>query len=270
MERGLKPGESPEALNLARPEMLAEIAALYLDAGAEMLTTNTFGGSPLKLEAHGLADEAETVNRNAVEVLRPVAAGRAWISGSVGPTGAILKPYGDADEDEVGAAFEQQIESLAGAGADLICVETMIDLREATLAIQAARNVAPELPVIATMTFDRTPRGFFTVMGTSVAQAARGLEQAGANAIGSNCGNGIVAMVEIARALGERARLPLVIQSNAGLPEHRDGEVVYPETPEFMARRIPELVELGVVVIGGCCGTTPAHVRAFRRALGRP
>ena len=269
MERGLAPGQCPETFNLTRPEALVQIGNAYLAAGAEILTTNTFGGSPLKLRSHGLETEAGEINRRAVAVLRELAEGRAHVAASVGPTGAILKPYGETTEEQVYAAFESQIEALAEAGADLLCIETMIDLREAGLAIRAARNVAPELPVIATMTFDRTPRGFFTIMGTSLEQAVEGLEGAGADAIGSNCGNGSETMVAIAAALRRRSRLPLVIQPNAGLPETRAGKVVYPESPEFMARQALRLVELGVGVIGGCCGTTPEHVKAIRNAVSR-
>jgi 5-methyltetrahydrofolate--homocysteine methyltransferase len=153
--------------------------------------------------------------------------------------------------------------ALAAGGADLLLVETMIDLREATLAVKAAKSVAPELPVLATMTFDPTPKGFFTVMGASVERAAADLEQAGADAVGSNCGNGIGKMVMIAREFSKHSTLPIVIQANAGLPESRGGRVVYPETPEFMAAGVRELVSSGVALIGGCCGTTPEHIRAF-------
>jgi 5-methyltetrahydrofolate--homocysteine methyltransferase len=267
MERGLEPGQSPETFNLTRPEVLAEIGRAYLAAGAELLTTNTFGASPLKLRSHGLEAEAGEVNRRAVAALREIAGGKAYVSASMGPTGAILEPYGDTTEDAIHAAYQQQVEALAEAGADLLCVETMIDLREAALAIRASRNVAPELPVIATMTFDATPRGFFTVMGTSLEQAARGLEEAGADAIGSNCGNGSETMVRIAVELRRHSRLPLVIQPNAGLPENRAGEVVYPESPEFMAEQARCLAEAGVTVIGGCCGTTPEHIRAIKAIL---
>jgi len=156
---------------------------------------------------------------------------------------------------------------LAEAGADLLCIETMIDLREACLALQAAHNVAPELPVLATMTFDPTPRGFFTVMGVSVEQAARGLQAAGADLIGSNCGIGSATMVEVAREFARHTRLPLIMQPNAGLPENRAGTVVYPETPAFMADRTAELIELGVAVVGGCCGTTPRHIREMRKRV---
>jgi 5-methyltetrahydrofolate--homocysteine methyltransferase len=267
MEKGLPPGRCPEALVLEQPEILAEIGSLYLEAGAEILTTNTFGGSPLKLQRYSLGADAEKINTNAVAILREVAQDRAHVAGCVGPCGAILEPYGDTDESVVYESFECQIRALATAGADAIYIETMTDLREASLAVKAAKQIAPELPVVATMTFDPTPRGYFTIMGVSVAQAASGLEALGADIVGSNCGNGIANMVEIARELKQCSRLPIIIQANAGLPEHRAGAVVYPETPAFMAQRIPELIEIGVAVTGGCCGTTPDHIRAMRRAL---
>jgi 5-methyltetrahydrofolate--homocysteine methyltransferase len=189
------------------------------------------------------------------------------VTACIGPCGAMLKPYGNADPDDVLAGYRRQIEALVAAGIDGVFVETMIDLTEATLAVRAAKAVAPDLPVLATMTFDATPRGFFTVMGVSVEQAATGLRAAGADAVGSNCGNGIEKMVEIARAFRDATDLPLVIQSNAGLPDTSTGTAVYPETPEFMAARIPDLLAAGVSIIGGCCGTTPAHIRAFRAAI---
>jgi 5-methyltetrahydrofolate--homocysteine methyltransferase len=267
MERGLKPGESPEALNISRPEMLAEIAGLYIDAGAEMLTTNTFGGSPLRLVAHALDSRAEEINRAAVEAIRPVAFGRAHVSGSVGPCGHLLKPYGDTAPDVVAESFERQIGALVDAGADVICVETMIDLREAELAVRAARSASSKIPIIATMTFDPTPRGFHTTMGVTVKQACSALVDAGADLVGSNCGNGLETMIELAREFMAHADVPVVIQSNAGLPDYEDGELVYPESPEFMGSRVGELVALGVSVIGGCCGTGPDHIREIRSAV---
>jgi len=267
IERGLQPGDCPEQWNLERPGDLTEIAAAYQAAGAEILTSNSFGGSPLKLRGYSLDRRAGEINRTAVAVLAEAAQGRAYLAGSVGPCGGILAPYGDLDERHVAESFESQIGFLAEAGSDLILIETMSDLREAELAVAAARAAAPDLPVAACMTFDRTPRGFFTIMGNSVEQATSALERAGADLIGSNCGNGIEAMLEIAGELRERTALPLVIQANAGLPENRAGVVVYPETPEFMAERTGRLIETGVAVIGGCCGTTPDHIRAIRQRV---
>jgi 5-methyltetrahydrofolate--homocysteine methyltransferase len=267
LQRGLEPGACPEALNLTRPELLEEIAALYLEAGADILEANTFGASPPALARYGLDDRADEINEAAVAAVRRVAGGRAHIAASCGPSGRILQPYGDADPEDLYAGFHRQVQCLVAAGVDAIFVETMIDLAEASLAVRAAKDVSPETPVVATMTFDATPRGFYTVMGVSVEQAALGLREAGADALGSNCGNGIENMIEVARAFRACSDMPLAIQSNAGVPETAGGAPVYPETPEFMAARSRDLLAAGVSIVGGCCGTTPAHTKALRAMI---
>jgi len=267
MERGLGPGESPEALNLTRPELMQEVAGLYLEAGAELIQTNTFGASPLKLALYGLDDKAEDISRLAVEAVREAVGDRAYVSGSCGPSGRILEPYGDVAPDEMRNSFRRQLAAMIEAGVDVLCIETMTDVGEATMALEAARQISPDLPVMATMTFDATPRGYYTIMGTDVRQAAEALLSSGADVVGSNCGNGIENMIEIAREFRACTDAPLLIQSNAGLPETIGGDIVYPETPEFMAERAVKLAELGVNIIGGCCGTTPEHIRALARAL---
>ena len=267
MQRGLPAGQPPEWFTLERPEVIEEVARLYVEAGADLVTTDTFGGTVFRLRLHGLDSRLEAVNRAAVEAVRRAVAGRALVSASVGPSGQLLEPFGDTTPDEVEAAFAAQIAALAAAGPDLVCIETMSDLTEATRAVRAAKAVAPSLPVMATMTFDPTPRGYFTVMGVSVEKAVRGLEAAGADVVGSNCGTGIGDMVTIAGQISRATRLPIVIQPNAGLPESRGGETVYRETPDAMSARVAELLELGVSIVGGCCGTTPGHVRALRRAV---
>ena len=266
MQRGLEPGRPPESINLQHPETLEEVARLYSDAGADCLTTNTFGGSPYKLKASGL-DRAEEINRIAVEAAKRAAGDSAYVAGSCGPCGALLQPYGPADASDIYNSFLKQASWLAEAGADVIVVETMIDLGEAILATRAAKAAAPNLPVMATMTFDASPKGFHTVMGNTIAQAADGLADAGADIVGSNCGNGIEKMFEIAEEFVRVSNLPVAIQSNAGLPETRDGELYYSETPEFMAGHVKRLLGIGVKVIGGCCGTTPDHIRAFREVI---
>jgi 5-methyltetrahydrofolate--homocysteine methyltransferase len=267
MARGLAPGTPPESFALDRPEALRDVAREYLAAGAEILTTNTFGASRLNLASYGLADRADEINRRAVRLAREAAWGRAYVAASVGPTARLLAPLGDTEPEDVRHAFLRQVRAQVEAGADLVCIETMTDLREATLAVEAARTVSREIPVIATMTFDRTPRGFFTIMGVSITQAARALEAAGADVVGSNCGQGTAAMIDVARAFRTATALPLAIQPNAGLPQTRDGALAYPETPELMAAGVPDLLAAGVSILGGCCGTTPAHVRAIRQAV---
>jgi len=267
LRQGLTPGECPELLNVTRPDVLEGIARAYVEAGADLILTNTFGGSTAKLAPYGLEQRMHELNEAGVCLARRAAGGRAYVAASCGPSGRLLKPYGDTDPDELLDGFRAQMECLLAAGVDALCIETTIDLNEALLLIRAARDASSDIPVTATMTFDPTPRGFVTVMGVTIEQAARRLPDAGADAVGSNCGNGIDHMVAIAREFRRHTDGPLIIQSNAGLPEIRDGLAVYAETPDFMAARIPELLDIGVTLIGGCCGTTPHHIHAFRNAL---
>jgi len=266
-QRGLKAGECPERMNLERTEVLEKIARSYLDAGAEIIQTNTFGGSPLKLAAYGLDGRTEEVNVRAVAGVRRAVGDRAYVCASCGPSGRILEPYGDASTEQVSDSFRRQMKALLAEGVDLICVETMTDLSEAVLAVQAARSFSASVPVCATMTFDPTPRGFFTIMGTSIEQATRGLAAAGADVIGANCGNGIENMISIAREFLKHTTLPVIIQSNAGIPKLKDGVPVFPESPEIMAEKGRELPAIGVKILGGCCGTTPGHIAAMRAMI---
>ncbi len=192
---------------------------------------------------------------------------QAYVSGSCGPSGKLLKPYGDAEPDQIYQGFERQMKALIEAGVDIVCVETMTDLAEAILAVKAAKAVSPKTPLVATMTFDETPKGFYTIMGVSIEDAAEGLQKAGADIIGSNCGNGIENMIRIAKEFKKVSTLPIIIQSNAGKPEAKGTELIYPETPEFFAEKIPKLIETGVSIIGGCCGTTPEFIQAIRNVV---
>lgn len=266
-QRGLKAGECPERLNLDRPDILEEIASVYLEAGADIIQTNTFGASPLKLAQYSLDDNTEEINSSAVRAVRNAVDDKAFISASVGPCGKLLLPYGDTNPEIMQQGFTRQAKALITEGVDMICIETMTDLAEATLAIKACKTIAPSMPVCATMTFDSTPRGFFTIMGVNIEQAAKGLTEAGADIIGSNCGNGIDNMIKIAAEFKKHTELPLIIQSNAGLPVLKNDLPVYLDTPEFMADKSRELIEIGVNIIGGCCGTTPEHIAAFRKVI---
>jgi 5-methyltetrahydrofolate--homocysteine methyltransferase len=266
-QSGLKPGECPELINLSKPEILEEIAQLYFDAGADIIQTNTFGGSPTKLSDYELEHKCEEINTSAVNCVRKVTKNKAYVSGSCGPSGILLKPYGDADPEILSKGFEQQISTLVKAGVDIICIETMTDLHEAKLAVKSAKNISQDIPVMATMTFDKIPKGYYTIMGVSIEDAVKGLEDTGADIIGSNCGNGIDNMVEIAKQLKEHSGKPILIQSNAGIPENKDGNLIYPETPAFFAEKTLELIEAGVSIIGGCCGTTPEHIQAIRKTV---
>lgn len=264
MARGLGAGACPEAFALESPAALEEIARLYAEAGADLVQANTFGASPLKLAAYGLEARTREIVVRAVECARRGAGGRALVYGSCGPSGRLLEPWGDVSPDEVRESFSVTMRALAEAGVDAVVVETMTDVSEASIAVREARDAMPGTPVVATMTFDRTPRGFFTIMGTGVEEACRALEEAGASAVGSNCGQGSDAMVEIASEFRRRTALPVAIQPNAGIPRREAGETVWPEPPDFMASRVRDLLRSGVRIVGGCCGTTPEHVRAFR------
>lgn len=283
--RALAPGQAPEYATLVHPEVVAEIAGLYLEAGAEIIETNTFGASPMKLDLAGLGHEVVRVNREGVRIAREVArriqgnaeriapgascggesgAPRAYVAASCGPCGRLLEPYGDVTRDAVYDGFSRQMEVLLAAGVDTVFVETMTDLEEAKLAVRAVRDISPRVPVAAMMTFESTPRGFYTIMGISVADAARGLLEEGADAVGANCGTGIDEMTEIAREFRRHTEAPLVIQPNAGVPRTHGNRTIYDQSPSYMAVRARGLVEAGVAVIGGCCGTTPQHIRAIR------
>lgn len=267
IERGLRAGECPEIWNIEKPEILKDIASLYLDAGADIITANTFGGHPLKLEQYALHNKTEIINKAGVKAIKNVVKDEAYLAASCGPCGKLLKPYGDTDPDEIFDGFKRQIAAIIEEGVDIIYFETMIDLAEAVLGIKAAKSIAPEIPVCATMTFDLTPRGFFTVMGNSIENTAKELEGAGADVIGSNCGNGIDNMVKIAEELKKHSGLPLLIQSNAGLPVIKGDAIEYPETPEYMGERVATMLDIGVDIIGGCCGTTPEHIALFRNII---
>jgi len=266
-QQGLKHGDPPESVCLNNPEILEEIAEAYLEAGADLIDTNTFGGSPLKLSDHNLQDRMEEINRIAVERVIKVVGAKAYISGSIGSCGKLLKPYGNIDPDDVYQSFERQMKVLVKSGVDLLCIETMIDLNESLLAIKAARSISSDIPIIATLTYNANPQGFYTIMGNNIETSCAELENAGADIIGSNCGNGIENMIKIAGEFKKYSKLPIIIQSNAGLPELQDGKLLYSESPEFFAKKTIELIAAGVCIIGGCCGTTPEHIEAIRKVV---
>jgi 5-methyltetrahydrofolate--homocysteine methyltransferase len=267
MQRGLKHREPPESFNILKPQVLTEIASLYLEAGSEIVSTNTFGASPLRLQQFSMEKDTEILNRNAVEAVRSAVGNKAYVSGSIGPSAKMIKPSGDSSPEKILASFKRQSSALLEAGVDMICIETMTDVAEAVLALQAVRSLSPKIPIMATVTFGKIPRGYFTLMGHSIKDSASILQSAGADIVGSNCGNGTEAMVEIAREFRKYTDTPIAIQSNAGLPASDKGVLVYPETPEYFSEKAGQLIDIGVQIIGGCCGTTPDHIRAVRKIV---
>ncbi|MDP3642410.1 MAG: homocysteine S-methyltransferase family protein [Bacteroidota bacterium] len=259
-KKGLKPGECPEAWNITRPDDVFDIAQSYIKAGSDMIETNSFGGNWFKLKGYGLEDQVFELNRTAAEISRKAAGSDHFVLGSVGPTGKLLM-MDEVTEDELYKAFKEQSIALEAGGADAIVIETMTDLEEARIAVQAAKeNTACE--VICTMTFDKILSGEYrTMMGISPSEMTETLIEAGATIIGANCGNGIADMIGIVKEIRQvNETIPILIHANAGMPHYCDGKTTFPETPANMASRVKEITEAGANIIGGCCGTTPDHI----------
>ena len=263
-ERGLKPGQSPEELNLTMPEVVASVHRDYIEAGADIIITNTFGGTRFKLAHYGLEDRLTEINVRAVEIARTAAGSKAYVGASIGPTGQFVEPLGEVSFDRMKAAFHEQAEALVTAGADLITLETFLDVKECRAAVIAIREVSATIPVIAMLTFDDNGR---SVLGTPPEAAAITLAAAGADIVGSNCGLGVDGIYDILCRMRTVTGLPLISQANAGLPQLVGDRTVFPGTPDEMAAYHERMIQIGVRIIGGCCGTTPAHIRAMKQAL---
>jgi len=265
---GLAPGACPEEWNITHPEEVKAIHKAYFDAGSNMVQTNSFGGSREKLALYGYQDRGAELNRRSVELAREVAPRGGLVAFVVGPSGKMLAPLGDLTYDALVDTFTEQISAALEGGPDAIFIETMSDPAEARAGIEAVKAVC-SLPVIATMAFNPGAQGFRTLMGTDPKEAARAMADAGADIIGTNCGSvAVLDMAAIIEAMREeRGDLLYLAQSNAGIPRLQDGRTVYDLTPEEMASQIPALLDAGVNIVGGCCGTTPAHIRLIAQCV---
>ena len=263
--RGLEAGGCPELMNLEKPEVVEGVHRDYAEAGAQIIVTNTFGGTRSKLEHYGLEDKVYEVNVQAARLARAALADPAndFVAGSIGPTGRFVEPVGDAGFDEMVEIFAEQVKALVAGGVDLLTCETFLDIRELKAAVMACREYS-DLPVMAMMTFDDGGR---TVLGTPPAAAAVMLEGLRVDVVGTNCGLGIDGMYEILAEMRDVCSCPLIAQANAGLPILKDGETIFPATPLEMTSHHDQLITLGVRVLGGCCGTTPEHIRVMRQAM---
>ncbi|MDD2765159.1 MAG: homocysteine S-methyltransferase family protein [Opitutaceae bacterium] len=266
-KKGLKPGECPELWCVERRAEVLDVARNYINAGADMIESNSFGGTRFKLEAYGLADRVAEINEAAARISREAAGPDRWVIASIGPTGKMLVTE-EVTEDELYAVFKEQAVALAKGGADALCIETMSAADEAAIAVRAAREHT-DRAVICTFTFQAGSQGQYrTMMGVSPTQAAQAAIQAGAHIVGTNCGNGMEHMVAIVKEMRAAAgTTPILVHANAGLPKNVNGTDVFPESPADMAARVKAVVDAGANIVGGCCGTTPAHIQAIRRAV---
>lgn len=265
---GLPAGVPGEAWVLERPEAVADVHRAYLEAGAELILTCTFGGTQARLVRAGLGDRVAQVNRRAVEIAREVVGDRAYVAGDIGPSGELLAPLGKRTYEEAVALFAEQAAALAEAGVDVLYIETMSSLDEARAAVEGARRVAPEVPLTVTFSFDRKGR---TGMGVRPQEAAQRLLEWGVTGMGANCGASLEMTEGAVRQMREAApEAILIVKPNAGLPKVVQGELVYEATPAVMAQWARRFVDLGARVVGGCCGSTPAHIRAIAEAVMPP
>ncbi len=261
--------ECPELLNLTDPELIESISASYLEAGAEIIQTNTFGGSRIRLDAFGLGVKVEQINRSAVLIAKKISDGKACVSGVIGPCGKYLEPFGELALSDLKNNFLEQAEILIESGVDLINIETMMDISEGVAAIEAVRALSKEIPISAAATFNKTPAGFRTYFGNGVNEIIEACIDAGANILGANCGAGMKEMVEIAKEFRRISDMPLIFQPNAGLPAIENNMPIWNETPDEFGKGAEKLLILGVNIIGGCCGTAPEHIKVIRETIER-
>jgi 5-methyltetrahydrofolate--homocysteine methyltransferase len=262
--RGLEAGECPDHWNLTHPDRVEAVARAYVEAGSQVILTNTFRANRLAMERHGLAEHLREVNLRGVEISRRAAAGRARVFASMGPSGKLLM-MGEVSEDELFEAFTEQSRALADAGADALIFETMSDLEEAKVCVRAARSTG--LPIIVSLAYDSGKNLDRTMMGTTPEVAASELTSAGADVIGANCGQGIESYAALCQRLHNSTTLPIWIKPNAGLPELVESGTHYQTAPEAFTRHAPALLAAGANFLGGCCGTSPDFIRALAVVL---
>lgn len=273
MLAGLAPGSCGDHWNLTHPERVLEIQRRYAEAGADCLITNTFGGSRIALQRHGLADELRAINLAGGRIAREAFGGReGYVLGDLGPLGVMLEPYGDLPATEARAAYEEQARALVEAGVDAIIIETQTSLEELGVAVDAAKAAGAPC-IIASLAYDLSAdKSFYvTMMGERPEKAAAFVEERGAHIVALNCGTGMdmVGAAKVARQYRASCKLPVMVQPNAGMPVLENMKAVYKQLPEDMALSVPEALEVGANIIGSCCGSTPEHTRAITEVVER-
>lgn len=264
---GLVPGECPEKWCVDKPGLVRSIHQAYRDAGSQIVEANTFGGNRYKLLHYGLENEVAAINRAGAALAREVAGDTRYAMASMGPTGMFMEPYGDETETAFYDVFAMQARAFEAGGADSVIVETMMAVEECCVAIRAVRENT-SLTCLASFTFDPQPDGgYASMMGVTPEQFAEQALAAGAHILGSNCGTGPDHMIAIIKRIRAVTQVPLIAMPNAGMPQLAGNETVFPESPEEMASKVGRLIEAGATIIGGCCGTTPAHIAAMARRV---
>jgi methionine synthase I (cobalamin-dependent) len=263
---GLPSGTCPDQWNLSQPERVEQVPRSYVEAGSQIVLTNTFRANRVALTDYGLADQVKPINQAGGAISRRAAGTRARVFGSIGPSGKLLFA-GQVTEDELRTAFAEQAEALAASGVDALVIETMADVEEAKLALAAARSTG--LPVVVSMVFDSGKEKDRIMTGLTPEQVAGELTAAGADVVGANCGQGIAGYVNVCRRLRAATDRPIWIKANAGMPKISGDQVVYETSADEFAEYAPALVAAGASFLGGCCGTDPAYIRALRRKIGR-
>jgi 5-methyltetrahydrofolate--homocysteine methyltransferase len=267
IKRGFKPGACPESWNLVQAGVVKEITQNYFAAGSDAVSTNSFGGSAIKLAAYGQEDRCYEFNRAAAELACAARPEGKFVVGSIGPTGKFLQPQGEFTPEQFADSFYEQARGLADGEVDIFLLETFYDLQEALSALKGVRK-ASDRPVFITMTFNQTPRGYFTMMGNRIAQFVEEMEKNQVQGVGANCTLDSQQMVGLVEELRAATSLPLVIQANAGQPEiTEDGSIMYSQPLEDYVKYIPDIVANGANIIGGCCGTDPDYIRAMAKAI---
>ena len=267
IDQGLQGGQAPELWNLIHPDRIQKIHRAYFEAGADIASANTFGASASKLAQMGVTQSMEDINRAGVRLARQASSEGQYVAADFGALGEMLAPMGALSESDATAEFTRQAAVLEDEGVDLFIIETIFDLKLAICALEAIQSVS-EKPIICSMTFQQTPKGFFTIVGNSPEQSMTRLVEAGAWVVGANCSLGSGAMADLAARIRKSVDVPMIIQPNAGMPERTpDGNVIYPESEAVFAHNIKKIKELGVEIVGGCCGTTPAYIQRIKEIL---
>jgi 5-methyltetrahydrofolate--homocysteine methyltransferase len=267
IKHGIPQGVCSESWNAEKPEIIKKVHKSYFDAGSDVVLTNSFGGNQIKLTSHGLGEKCHELNLAAAKLAVESKPEGKYVAGSMGPTGKFLQPHGEFTEEEFVAAYSLQAKALTEGGVDFLLIETQYDLKEALCALKAAKE-SSSLPVFVTMTFNINPRGYFTLMGNSVSQCIEEFEKKDVPGVGTNCNLNSADMVDLVKVMREATPLPLIVQANAGQPKiSSDGKVVYSQEIEDYVSYIPQMIQNGANLIGGCCGTNPDYIKRMAEVI---